>query len=337
MSLTPEQLELRRRGITGSDAPAIVGMSTRKTPADVWLDKKHPESIAAPNEKQLRKYHVAHQIENTISNLYAEDMKIARLIRPGTVPHPKELWLLATPDYLVADQKLGLELKNVSEWQKKEWGVPGTDLVPAECLIQCQHYMMVLGYSKWDVACLIGGHDFRIYHLYADKELQAMLYGAEKSFYKEFVLGDKEPKFDSGEQIRRYVLAKYPDHTKDKVIEVDPYGNADVKTAIRTLCGARRLFKQYKDQIDEQKTFLMNFMQDAEELQWKDESISITWKTPKKSIKINWQKIAERALETTSMTPEEVAALTKTYTGEKENTRRFVVKDESASDGEDDE
>ncbi len=331
MSLTPEQIEMRKHGISGSDAPAIVSMSTSRTPADVWLEKKHPEAISAPSEKQRLKFLFSHEQERAIANTYASEMKV-KLVSVGTVAHPTTKWLLSTPDYLVATKKVGLELKNVSEWQKPEWGAPGTDAVPLEYLIQCQHYMMALGYPSWDVACAIGGMDFRIYHLHADKELQAMLYTEEKKFYTDFILGDKEPKFDGGEQIRKYVTSKYPRH-EDKTIEVDPYSQADVKNSIKTLCGVRRLIKQYKLQEDEQKTFLMNFMQEAAELRWVDENICIRWRKPKNGIRVNWKAIAERIME--KIAPEEATALIQEHTSVKENTRRFTVKDNSAGENDD--
>ena len=48
MSLTPEQIEFRRRGITGTDISAIMGLNPWKSPLDIWNEKK---GLAPPPEQ----------------------------------------------------------------------------------------------------------------------------------------------------------------------------------------------------------------------------------------------------------------------------------------------
>jgi putative phage-type endonuclease len=331
MSLTEHQLKIRRLGITSTDAPAIVGLSEYRTAADVWLSKKHPEAVSEPSEKQLEGMAWGNRLEQAIADHYAQKNGVT-LLKVGTAAHPAVKWLLATPDRLIKNKKMGLELKNVSEWQKRQWGPSGTDLIPRDFLIQVMHCMMVFGFKMWDVACLIGGRDYRVYRIYADKELQAMLYKQEKRFYEDFIIGTKEPNFDSGEQIRKYVLSKYPEHDNSKIINIDIYGDAEAKEAIKALCAAKQQKKKCATQEEDKKTFLMNFMQDAAELHWEEESVKISWRRPKDSVKILWDSIAKAALEKTTLSVEEIAALKSANTLTKENTRRFVVSDEGAED-----
>jgi len=331
MSLSDRQLEIRRLGITSTDAPAIVGLSQYRTAADVWLSKKHPEAVSEPSEKQLEGMAWGNRLEQAIADHYAQKNGVT-LLKVGTAAHPAVKWLLATPDRLIKNKKMGLELKNVSEWQKRQWGPSGTDLIPRDFLIQVMHCMMVFGFKMWDVACLIGGRDYRVYRIYADKELQSMLYKQEKRFYEDFIIGTKEPNFDSGEQVRQYVLSKYPDHDNSKIINIDIYGDAEAKEAIKTLCSAKQQKKKFATQEEDKKTFLMNFMQDAAELHWEENGICISWRKPKDGIKVNWQAIAEKALTKSTLKPEEIDALRSTYTAVKDNPRRFLVKDENASD-----
>ncbi len=333
MIVVEEKKSLFRTGITGSDAAAIVGYAPGRTAADVWLSKKHPEASSEPNEKKRDEWAWASRQRQVIADHFAKRNNV-ELIKVRILPHPSVQWLLATPDRLIKGGKSGLEIENVSEWQRREWGPHETDLIPRHVFIKVTHDMMVTGFKTWNVACSIGGKTPRLYRIYADRELQAMLYTKEKNFYTDFILGDKEPTLDGGKQLEEYMRSKYPKES-DRVIEVDPYGDGPVKDSMLKLREARNLKKKYTDQETDQKAFLMSHMKDAVELQWPDESFMIKWKKPNDGVVIHWDAIAKTALEKSTMTPEEIASLKSIHTGVKINKRRFTVEDDS-DDGDSD-
>lgn len=99
MSLTPAQLEQRRKLITASDAAAILGLNPWKSPADVWAEKVHGGSTFRGNYKTRR----GHAIEPLLLEWLGEK-KSPLLVSPAgdrTLTHPILTWLGATPDALV--------------------------------------------------------------------------------------------------------------------------------------------------------------------------------------------------------------------------------------------
>jgi predicted phage-related endonuclease len=67
------------------------------------------------------------------------------------------------------------------------WGEDNTAAIPAHYLVQITHYQAVTGWL-WNVAALIGGTDFRLYHIERDLEAEAGLNKAEELFWREYVL-----------------------------------------------------------------------------------------------------------------------------------------------------
>lgn len=65
--------------------------------------------------------------------------------------------MLANVDRLIIGKKEGMECKTASEYLKNDWE---EEEIPAQYLIQCQHYMAVTGYEAWWIAVLIGGNKF---------------------------------------------------------------------------------------------------------------------------------------------------------------------------------
>jgi len=103
----------------------------------------------------------------------------------GTVPICWPPWTAVTSDGRV------LEVKTASS--AEGWGEPGSDEIPDDCLCQAQHYLLVTGLKTADVAVLIGGHDFRLYEVAADKELQEIMAMQEAEFWQRVEAGDPPP------------------------------------------------------------------------------------------------------------------------------------------------
>ncbi|MGN5479491.1 YqaJ viral recombinase family protein [Cupriavidus basilensis] len=90
-------------------------------------------------------------------------------------------------------RRLGLECKNVDgmAYRFGEWGEPGTDEVPEEYLLQCQHYMTVLDYPEWHLAACVGGNKLKTYIILRDTELEEMLIEQEHAFWQRVQSGER--------------------------------------------------------------------------------------------------------------------------------------------------
>ncbi len=330
MALSPEIQERRRKGISATDAAPILGISPWKSAADVWLEKKKPELI---EQKESSFLYWGTRHEQTIAEEYAkitcQDLEPSRL-----VTNPKIPWLMCSPDRLIKGKKKGVECKTASERNARSWGPTGTDRVPQHYLIQCFHSMMVTNIPEWDLAVLIGGNDFRIYHLFADKELMKTIFQQEDEFNRRFIVGNETPKFDWGKSVAEFVRRKYPQHKDGVEFNVDENGDDVLKQALIDLLSARSSKATVKKIEDTQKTLIQAYLRESETLNWIEKGLKITWRNVKDSVKIDWRMVFEEMFPVSVLSADEKKKIIDRHTEIKSGVRRFMVYDDSG-DGED--
>lgn len=169
-------LEERRKGIGGSDAPAICGVSPWKTPYQVWLEKRGESGGQEDNDSMFW----GRTLEPVIRQRYA-DLTGRRVIVPAKIlVHPSHPVILASLDGITDDDRV-LEVKTARS--ATGWGEPGTDEIPEHYIAQVQHYLAVTGFIVADVAVLIGGSDFRVYEVPENKEIQNLIMKKELEFW----------------------------------------------------------------------------------------------------------------------------------------------------------
>ncbi len=202
---TREQfLKDRKKGIGGSDAAAILGVSKWKSPLDVWLDKTGRDN----EDKESEPMYWGNELEEPIARKYTKETGYRVENCHSILAHLEKPFLLANVDRLVSlDGKRprnngkihttkGLEIKTANAFVAGDWGEPGTDEVPEYYITQPMHYMGITGCLTWDVAVLIGGSDFRIYTVQRDEELIKLMFEASEQFWNDHVLKDIPPAVD---------------------------------------------------------------------------------------------------------------------------------------------
>lgn len=109
-------LARRRRGITATDVPALLGLSLWRTPLGVWLDKVQPVEREA--SYAMRR---GLALEETMAAEYARQTGAIVEKPPLLLGHPEHPVLLASVDRLAHDRAgtRVLELKTASDW--REW------------------------------------------------------------------------------------------------------------------------------------------------------------------------------------------------------------------------
>jgi putative phage-type endonuclease len=174
--LTPEQLEQRKSGLGGSDAAAALGLSPWKTPLALYLEKRG--ELGPVDETEAMRWGSIH--EPAILNAYAERAGVPLVAHPPLIRHPQYPWMFASLDARTGERVVEAKTARSAE----DWGEPGSDEIPEAYLLQVQHYMLVTALPIADVAALIGGNDFRIYTVEADRELHEMLIEGEHEFWQ---------------------------------------------------------------------------------------------------------------------------------------------------------
>lgn len=212
MSLTKEQLELRKTGITATDATAICGMNPYRGAFAVWLDKvgEMPEQVM--NEEAIE---LGHEMEPLIMERLSRTRGL--LLQSGeTVRSAREQWVLATPDRFVIDvvnnerMRVGVaEAKNVGIRTVHDWG-DADDGMPDYVHVQVQWQMLATNLRAAYVAALLAGTAFRVIRVEHDDALAETLLNVCGDFYQKHVIGRVPPPPDGSKRTLDLLSSVFP-------------------------------------------------------------------------------------------------------------------------------
>lgn len=152
-----EQFLAERKGrIGGSDAPVILGLSSFKTPLQLWMEMTG-RLAPQPDSALLRR---GRKLEPVVISEYEEET--GRSVTKGSFEiHPERPWQSVHLDGTIAANEhegLGaLEAKSANVFRIKEWDTEA----PLLAQVQLQHGLSVTGLQWGSVAGLLGGLEFR--------------------------------------------------------------------------------------------------------------------------------------------------------------------------------
>ena len=197
-------LEQRRKGIGGSDAAMVLGVSRYGGPLTLWFDKTGRN--AEREQSEAMEWGI--ELEPIIAKKFVERTGLKVRRRNKMLHHPEFPWMLANIDRQIVGQNCGLECKTAHFYLKDRWK---GDELPDEYYAQVQHYMAVAGWSSCWIAVLIGGQEMREKEVMRDDEFIVPMIEREREFWHEYVLKDIMPpatEFDD-------MSALYPEDTKE--------------------------------------------------------------------------------------------------------------------------
>lgn len=255
-------LENRRKGIGGSDAAAVLGLSKWKTAYDVFLDKTGQSEPTPDNDAMLW----GRLLEPVIRQQYA-DRTGREVAMPSMLTMADKPYIVANVDGLCADRVLEIKTARTA----KDWGEEGTDEVPMQYFLQCQHYLMVTGKPVADVAVLIGSADFRIYTVEANEKLFGVMQTAYAEFWNNHVLTGTPPEAVSyADAVARFKVSN------GQSVEATP----EIVAALDALADASEKVKEAEKLEEDLKGKIMTFMGENETLTV-DGLTRVSWKTSK--------------------------------------------------------
>ncbi len=262
--LTEKNLENRKNGIGASEAGIVLGLNQYVSPYQLWMIKtgrSQPENLDNVPQVMWGSIH-----EEPIARHYAKvkNCKVRRVT--NTLFHKKYPFILCHLDRKIENESKILECK-FAMYAKDNWGPDGSDQVPMSYIIQVQHQLAVTGYEEADLAVLISGWDFRIYHFKRNDKLIAKIEEEIVKFWNCVETDTPPPLRD-----RQDVELMYPT-TNGNLKEVEP-------EVLEVLCKFREVRARTKELEDEKEKLsdkLTLFMQDAEGLKMRDEVLA-TWK-----------------------------------------------------------
>ena len=225
-------LTQRKKGIGGSDIAAIIGVSQFKTALDVYLSKTTEQP-----EQQGEHLYWGHALENPIIDRFIQDTGANVIRQPEMRRHPDYEWAIANADALITN---GDTIEASSAFKSREWGADDTDEVPIEYIAQVQWYMWIYNLQEAYIAALIGGNQYRQYHITRDDELIAMLAEKAQAFWQNHVIPRIPPNPQDGADAQKL----YPSDNGDTA-EAD----SDTLTAYAELRELKAQEKELKAQI----------------------------------------------------------------------------------------
>lgn len=233
-SLTNERLT----GIGGTDAAVCLGVHPYKTPYQLYLEK-----IGEGEEFEGNAFTFWGTVMEPVlvTKFRGDHLDCDVKVDEPMLRSPKYPWMIAHVDGLIdydnGDKGI-LEIKTASSFVADKWGEEGTDQIPREYICQVMHYMIVTGRKFAKVVVLIGGNDYREYHVDYDKELADRIIKATSDFWTRVEL--KAPPACETEED---VSARYPVSHSGLAVEA----NSESVQAVKKL----KELKEKKKEIDE--------------------------------------------------------------------------------------
>ena len=202
-----EWLQLRRRGIGGSDASVIMGKNPYRSILQLWEEKTGKLPVTDEGNEYT---YWGNVMEPIIRKEFMNRTGLKVRQKHAMIFHKDYPYLFADVDGIVTDErgeKCIFEAKTASQYKAEQW----EDGVPEEYILQVQHYLEVCGMDKAYIAALIGGNKFVFHTIYRDEELIRNLVSREKEFWEGCVLTGTEPVMDDSDATRDYLNQKYSD------------------------------------------------------------------------------------------------------------------------------
>ncbi len=299
--LTPEQLLLRKTGIGGSDAAAILGLGKYATPLSVYLDKT-TDTVKETTDAMER----GNVLEPFVQNLF--EMKTGWRVQNNldTQRNPDHPFMLANLDGVLPSEKALVEFKTAlyTSKTKEEWGEEGTDEIPNHYLIQVAHYASVMEADTVHIGALFGDErlfrsyrklqttsaetgrslsaddlddlncDFRLYSYKRHGELTRKLINRERSFWFDHVMTKTPPNPQDGNVVD--ILRAYP-MANDRSVVV----SEDDVTKIQKLHHIKQQIRDLKTQEEAVKADVLNLFGESSLLVDSSQTPLATWKNKK--------------------------------------------------------
>lgn len=269
-----EWLEYRKQGIGGSDVAAIVGLSRFKSSFSVYLDKIG-ELPPLEDNPQMKAGRV---MEPVIADWFTEETGIKCQEQKWIFQHAEHPFMLANIDRWIPGENAGLEIKNTSEYCRKDWFDGNTEIIPTEYQLQANHYMAVTNADKWYVAVLIGGWDFQWRIIERDERLIKNLIAIEKNFWENHVQAKVPPRV--GAQDTDMMNFMYPSSASTSLAISEAYYDL-----IKRLLDTKNALEDAKEAHEDVKNQVKQIMGENELATWQGDKFC-SWKSNKNGTRV---------------------------------------------------
>ena len=199
-----EWLKYRTQGIGGSDVSIIAGINPFKSVHQLWLEKI---GQIEPEQTDSEAAHFGTLLEPIVRREFTQRTGLKVRQKNMLLQSEEYPFMLADVDGVINEngERVIFEAKTASAYKQDilENGVP------AEYILQVQHYMFVTGTMKTYVAALVGGNHFYCHTVKRDDDMIRKIIAMEKYFWETNVIGGVEPIPDGSEATTNYFNRRF--------------------------------------------------------------------------------------------------------------------------------
>lgn len=207
-------LEYRKMGIGGSDASVVCGINKYKSPIELWMEK----TDQLPYQEAGEAAYWGSVLEDIVRSEFTKRTGIDVQIVKQLLQSKEYPFMQANLDGICESPEYGtciFEAKTASAYKANEWD----NSIPAEYMLQIQHYMAVTGYKGTYIAVLIGGNTFKWKFVERDEEIIAMLVNLEADFW-DHVTSLTPPPIDGTDACAKFIAERYSDSVSGSRVDL---------------------------------------------------------------------------------------------------------------------
>lgn len=263
-----EWLLWRRKGIGGSDAAALCGVSPYRTEMDVFLDKKGLTGECVENDAM----YFGKRLEGIVAEEFQRRSGLSVTPFKSMLQHEDHDYILANIDRLVMDEDALLECKTAGLRKKEGWA---DGAVPEEYMLQVQHYLAVTGLDLAYIACLIGGQEFVWCAIERNDDLISNLLEVEVAFWNNHIVPNIAPEPTQDNMSESILKLLYPKGKGTTIVLGDD--KPELKELAERMEKDGIELKELKKKVEKQKNMFKGLMGENETALCGN--IKMTWNT----------------------------------------------------------
>lgn len=237
----------RKKGLGGSDIPAILGVSDWSTPLEVYRDKMNPELIEQELSEDLER---GIRVEDYILHTYSDKCEVELDKNIPTIVDKAYPFMRANIDAMVRGQNIVVEAKSTkaptSTWEKG---------IPEYYKPQVAYYAMLTDADYVEVPVMFSCWNYACYTYWRDESYEAMIKDKVIDFWNNHIVKGVPPEPTNLDELK----ASYPTLDKTKTIKADNTISAKV-SMLQEVTEQRKILEKQEKQL---KVQIQGFMGDA--------------------------------------------------------------------------
>lgn len=208
-----EWLQLRSRGIGGSDAGTIMGMNPYSSLITLYSQKLGMSNPPEDNEAMR----LGRDLEQYVAMRFTEQTGKAVRNDNFTYCDDEHDFIIANIDRRVVGENAGLECKTSGSFTGYNLAAGE---VPSHYYCQCQHYCMVMGWDRCYLAILVLQKGIYVIPIERNDEFIQEMREREIDFWQNYIMKKQIPAPDGSEASIETLKELYPTAQEDTEIDI---------------------------------------------------------------------------------------------------------------------